>query len=336
MLCILYVNAVGVCLGLAALSLERTLPASSPRRWIWCVIIPISVVLPGLYRVHHSWSIVDAFEQQAAVSPLGHALGSASLTVLDPGLWASIQSYDPSIQRVWLTASAILFLWGVANAWRVSRVLTLARAGRGHASEAAIVNGVPVVVTDSMGPATVGFWRSRVLVPRWVLALPEVQRQYVVRHEEEHRTSHDGRLLFLASLTLILMPWNLALWWLLRRLCLAVEMDCDNRVVNGLGNATAYGELLVKVAHAASRGPRLQPALLGGMGTLERRLTVLLAPTPLRHVQRFLLPAVALGLLLVVLKMPHPVLGAGPKAHVTMTSRATTTAATLHSTHATR
>ncbi len=336
MLCILYVNAVGVCLGLAALSLERTLPASSPRRWIWCAIIPISVVLPGLYRVHHSWSVVDAFERQAALPPLGHALGTASLTVLDPGLWASIQSYDPSIERVWLTASAILLLWAVANAWRVSRVLTLSRRGQGHASGPAILDGVPVVVTDSMGPATVGFWRSRVLVPRWVLALPEVQRQYVVRHEEEHRASHDGRLLFLASLTLILMPWNLALWWLLRRLCLAVEMDCDNRVVNGLGNATAYGELLVKVAQAASRGPRLQPALLGGVGTLERRLTILLAPTPLRHVQRFLLPAVALGLLLVVLKMPHPVLGRGAKAHVTTTSGATTTAPTLHSTRATR
>ena len=336
MLCILYVNAVGVCLGLAALSLERTLPASSPRRWIWCAVIPISVVLPGLYRVHHSWSIVDAFEQQAAVSPLGHALGSASLTVLDPGLWASIQSYDPSIRRVWLTASAILFLWALANALRVWRVLTLARGRQGHASGAAIVDGVPVVVTDLMGPATVGFWRSRVLVPRWVLALPEAQRQYVVRHEEEHRTAHDGRLLFVASLTLILMPWNLALWWLLRRLCLAVEMDCDNRVVNGLGDATAYGELLIKVAQAASRGPRLQPALLGGVGTLERRLTVLLAPTPLRHVQRFLLPAVALGLLLVVLKMPHPVLGHSANAHVTTTSGATTTASTLPSTHATR
>ena len=43
MLCILYVNAVGICLGLAALFLERTLPATSSRRWVWCVVIPISV-----------------------------------------------------------------------------------------------------------------------------------------------------------------------------------------------------------------------------------------------------------------------------------------------------
>ena len=86
-------------------------------------------------------------------------------------------------------------------------------------------------------------------------------------------------------------------------------MDCDNRVVRALGNPIAYGDLLLKVAQAASRGPRLQPALLGGVGMLEHRLTVLLAPTPLRHIQRFLLPALALGLLIVVLSMPHPVLG---------------------------
>jgi beta-lactamase regulating signal transducer with metallopeptidase domain len=159
------------------------------------------------------------------------------------------------------------------------------------------------------------------LVPRWVLGLPAVQRQYVLRHEKEHQRAHDAQLLFVASLTLILMPWNLAMWWQLRRLCLAVEMDCDNRVVNRLGDAHAYGSLLLKVAEASSRGPRLQPALLGGMGSLEHRLTALLAPTPLRQVQRFLLPAAVLALLFVVVVMPHPVLGRGPHAHATMTAR---------------
>ena len=296
MLCILYVNAVGLCLGLAALSLERALPATSPRRWMWFGIIPVSVILPGLYRFHHSWSVADPLEQQLA---------------------RQIQSFDPSINRVWLTVSGVLLLWGLANAWRVSRVIRLSRQGRGNANGPAIVDGVPVVVTDSVGPATVGLWRSRVLVPRWVLALPGAQRQYVLRHEEEHRTAYDAQLLFVASLPLILMPWNLAMWWLLRRLCLAVEMDCDNRVVQRLGDPTAYGELLLKVAQAGNRGPGLQPAFLGGVGTLERRLIALLAPTPLRHIQRFLLPAAALGLLFVVLLMPHPVMGTGSHAHLT-------------------
>ncbi len=320
MLCILYVNAVGMLLVVAGILIERVLPAAFPRRWIWCAIIPVSIILPGYYRWHHMVSVVDV--QQAVQPPMGHVFGMTSITALDPVLWARIESYDASITRLWVTLSAVLILWGVANAWRVSRVVNLSR--RARADGTAIVDGVSVVVTDAIGPATVGLFRSRVLVPRWVLALPGAQRQYVLRHEDEHRRAHDARLLFVASLPLILMPWNLAMWWQLRRLCLAVEMDCDNRVVSGLGDPRAYGELLLKVALAGSRGPRLQPALLGGVGTLERRLTLLLAPTQLRHVQRFLLPALAFGLLAIVLLMPHPVLMHGSHA---MTSGTSTTVA---------
>src|SRR5205814_4145200 len=186
----------------------------------------------------------------------------------------------------------MLLIWGLTNAMRVSHIVSSSRPGRANPRQPTIVDGVPVVITDLAGPATVGLLRSRVLVPQWVLGLPGMQRQYVLRHEEEHRRAHDAHLLFIASLPLILMPWNLALWWQLRRLCLAVEMDCDNRVVGALGDANAYGELLLKVAEAGSRGPRLQPAFLG-MGMLERRLNALLTPAPLRHVQRFLVPAVA-------------------------------------------
>jgi beta-lactamase regulating signal transducer with metallopeptidase domain len=155
-----------------------------------------------------------------------------------------------------------------------------------------------------------------------VLALPDSQRQYIVRHEDEHRRSHDSTLLFLASLSVILLPWNAALWWQLRRLSLAVEMDCDRRVVSTLGDAHAYGDLLLTVAQASARGPRLQPALLGGMGMLEHRLTVLLAPAPLRLVQRVVFTAVASVLLFLVLTTPHPVIAnhAHARAHTTSSS----------------
>ena len=315
MLCILYVMVVGTLLGVVGLLVERTLPATFPRRWLWCVIIPTSIFLPGYYRGHHAMSVTELLEQPAG--PLSHIVGT-SFAPLDQAWWAHVESYDAMINPLWLTASAVVVLWGLANALRVWQVVRASRRRQRDTSQPVVLDGVPVVVTDSLGPATVGLFSADVLVPRWVLALPGIQRRYVLRHEDEHRRSHDGLILFLASLALILMPWNLAMWWQLRRLSLAIEMDCDNRVVTGLGNANAYGELLLKVAEAGSRGPRLQPALLGEAGMLERRLTVLLAPTPLRHVQKFLLPAVALGLLLVVISMPHPVLGRGPHTHVTI------------------
>lgn len=309
MLCLLYVSTVGLLLGVVGLIVERMLPTTSARRWLWSAIIPISVALPGYYGQHHTWSVLQALDQPSVTH--------ASMSALDPAWWEHIRSMNPIINRYWLLASGVLLIWGLANAMRVSYLVALSRQGTRNPP---IVDGVPVVVTNQLGPATVGLLRSLVLVPRWVLALPERQRRYVLRHEDEHRRAHDAALLFVASLPILLMPWNPALWWQVRRLCLAVELDCDNRVVKALGDAPAYGELLLKVAQAANRGPRLQPAFLGGMGSLERRLTALVAPAPLRHTQKFALPVVAMALLLLVLWMPHPVLGSASHAHSAMTT----------------
>ena len=313
-LCILYVTLVGACLGMAGILVERALPQGWARRWIWCAIIPVSMFLPGYYRGHHNWSITAALAHQTSPTSLGQAERTASFALLDADWWAHTSSYDAVINQFWLFASATLIAWALANAWRVSRIVRLSR--RQTDSREPIVDGVPVLVTEATGPATVGLIRSSVLVPQWVLALPGSDRRYVLRHEEEHRRAHDGLLLFVASLPLILMPWNLALWWNLRRLCLAVEMDCDNRVVSALGDAHSYGALLLKVAEVGNRGLRLQPAFLG-IGMLERRLTQLLAPTQLRNVQRLVVPALALALLALVAWMPHPISGYGAHAHIT-------------------
>lgn len=295
MLCVLYVNVIGAFFGAVGLLIERVLPATWSRRWIWCGVIAASIVVPPYSRTHNTSSMMAAFEQQ---SPL--------LSWMDPAWFLRAEAQNSLVQQVWLSATALLFAWGVASLVRVTLLVRAARRKESIQSE--IVDGVPVVVTNSLGPATVGLLRAKVLLPRWVLALPGAQRQYVVRHEEEHRRAHDAHLIFLMSLFLLLLPWNLALWWQLRRLRLAVEMDCDNRVVAALGNPSVYGELLFKVAQASSRGPRLQPAFLGG-GMLEKRLIALLQPTQLRSMQRLLLPIAAVLLLITAIAMPHPVTG---------------------------
>lgn len=320
MLCLFYVSTVGMLLGCVGLMIERMLPTTTSRRWLWSAIIPLSVALPGYYEQHHTWSVLRALDQHAAQPSVAHATANMSLGALDPAWWEHIRSLNPIINRYWLLVSGILLIWGLANAMRVSYLVALSRDAVRDRRNPPIVDGVSVVVTNQLGPATVGLLRSLVLVPRWVLALPERQRQYVLRHEDEHRRAHDAALIFVASLPIVLMPWNPALWWQVRRLCLAVELDCDNRVVKALGDAPAYGKLLLKVAQAGSRGPRLQPAFLGGMGSLERRLTALVAPPPLRHAQKFVLPVVVMALLLLVLWMPHPVLGSASHAHGAMTT----------------
>lgn len=305
MFCLPYVIAVGFLLGMAGVLCERLMPASMSRRWMWCAIIAASVALPGYYRYHHAFALAGTFE--------------GALIAADPALLGRIRAVDEVIGRAWVFVTVGLGSWALVSAGWVSHVVRASRV-RLRGSAPAAIDGVPVVITESLGPATVGILRSRVVLPRWVLALPDAQRQYIVRHEDEHRRSHDAALLFLGALAVILLPWNVALWWQVRRLSLAVEMDCDRRVVARLGNAHAYGSLLLKVAEASSRGPRLQPALLGATGMLEQRLSVLLAPAPLHLFQRVVLPIAASLLLLLVLTMPHPVMSTHAHAGASTTA----------------
>src|SRR5712672_796773 len=228
MLCILYVNFIGGCLSIIGHLVERALPATFARRWMWLAVIVFSMALPGYYRYHHSWDVpaagsVHAAGQAAEQTAPQLGLATTLLSPFDRDFWARIESYDTKINRVWLIVSGLLLIWAVTNAMRVSHVIGSSRGEQTDPGIPTMIDGVPILVTDVAGPATVGVVRSRVLVPKWVLGLPGAQRKYVLRHEDEHRRAHDARLLFVASLPLVLAPWNLALWWELRRLCLAVE-----------------------------------------------------------------------------------------------------------------
>ena len=108
----------------------------------------------------------------------------------------------------------------------------------------AVVAGAPVLVTDDVGPAVVGLLRPRIVVPRWVTHAPRTQQSAVLAHEQSHLEARDPQLFTLALALLVFMPWNLPLWWQLRRLRRAIEIDCDARVLEGGIDAASYGETL--------------------------------------------------------------------------------------------
>src|SRR5438477_356942 len=77
----------------------------------------------------------------------------------------------------------------------------------------------------------VGLLRSRIVVPAWLLSAPESQQTAVIAHEQSHLEAGDPLMLTIALGLLVLMPWNFPLWWQLRRLRRAIEVDCDSRVL---------------------------------------------------------------------------------------------------------
>src|SRR6478672_13011011 len=121
--------------------------------------------------------------------------------------------------------------------------LRLRRARRGWPS--AVLHGRRVRVAPTEGPAVVGVVRPEIVVPRWLLARDAEEQRLVLAHEEEHVRARDHLLLGAACVAVALMPWHPAAWWALTRLRLAIELDCDARVLRHGVQARSYGEMLI-------------------------------------------------------------------------------------------
>ena len=115
-----------------------------------------------------------------------------------------------------------------------------------------LVDGEPVLVSTTLGPALVGILDATIVIPEWVATLPDDERALMLAHEREHRRAGDGLLASAGLLGALCMPWNPALWWMFRRLRTAIEVDCDRRVLRMFPDVERYGRLLVSVAERAS------------------------------------------------------------------------------------
>ena len=68
------------------------------------------------------------------------------------------------------------------------------------------------------------------------------------------------------------MPWNLPLWWQLRRLRYAIEIDCDARVLKGGVDPAHYGETLIVVGERQSAYVGAVAAMSESKSFLEERI----------------------------------------------------------------
>jgi hypothetical protein len=125
----------------------------------------------------------------------------------------------------------------------------------------------------------VGLIHPEIVLPRWALSLEPPDRELMIRHEEEHLAARDTPLLAAGLLLVLAFPWNLPLWWMIRRLGLAVEIDCDRRVLRSAPGTRRYADLLLAMASRAW-APRLRAlALARPTPFLERRIRAMTDPS---------------------------------------------------------
>lgn len=134
------------------------------------------------------------------------------------------------------------------------------------------ISGYQARLAPNAGPAVVGLIHPEIVVPEWLLDSPDEERKLVVMHELEHLRSRDPVVLILGCLIVALIPWNPVVWWMLYRLRLCVELDCDKRVLNKGAKPRLYGTMMLDVAGRNSGIIHGVPAFSGSPSILKKRL----------------------------------------------------------------
>lgn len=266
----LYVVMVTLLLSVGAFVAERAARLKSGgTRWIWATAIVASLLLPTVIA---SVSVQLPSVTSPTVAQKMVVLREATTQALSPVFWISGSAAEPTD---WRNLDGVL-----TSAWRaasVAMLLALIASGahlmmRKRRWRKGTVAGAEVLVTDDVGPAVVGLIRPRIAVPRWVtMALPSHQSS-VIAHEQSHLDAHDPQLFTLALALLVFMPWNLPLWWQLRRLRYAIEIDCDARVLKGGVDPAHYGETLIVVGERQSAYIGAVAAMSESKSFLEERI----------------------------------------------------------------
>ncbi len=264
-----YAIALAALLAAAAHFLDRALRSlGRPTRWVWLAAMAGGALGPFLPR------LLPAARKAGEAAPappfsleaLYALAGSRAATATDaPGLLHLLGEALPSL---WLGASLLL-----ATALLVAG-LRLWASGRRWPMRS--VGGQPVLLSRELGPAVLGLLSPRIVLPAWALDLSDEEVRMVLLHEREHLRARDPAMLAAGLLAVLAQPLNPGLWWMLYRLRLAVEGDCDGRVLARGTPRKPYANLLLTVASRARGGFSLAPALSeGGRTSLERRLRMM-------------------------------------------------------------
>jgi hypothetical protein len=273
-----YVAEVALLLSAAAFCAERAARARrGSSRWIWLASIVAALVVPllaSLVAVE-----VPGLDLPAALDKV-IPLGSIVSLALSPAVWMSghggdlgaWRAFDPLLTRAWLAASFLLSVGLTASALHLFR--------RKRTWRTATVSGADVYVAHDAGPAVVGILRSRIVIPAWILRASAAQQSMVIAHERSHIDAGDQKLLAVALCALVCMPWNIPLWWQLRRLRNAIEVDCDARVLTHGHSAADYGEVLLEVGQRQSVVVGAVAAMSERVSFLEQRIRIMMSAPP--------------------------------------------------------
>ena len=304
----MYATIVATILAAGAAVFERTASGGlHQRRWIWLLALVLSVALPvsTVFVPTLGRQIAAPNDDRVASAPVDglRRVGKASSGLAELLARADtrpLQRLDSPLVIAWSSAAVLALIGYAVATWLLAR--------RRRTWRRTELDGQPVLLAPATGPAVIGALHPQIVVPEWSLALSAEQRALMIEHERQHVRAKDPLVLHVAAMVALLMPWNVAAWWLNRRLRLAVELDCDARVLASGRDLREYGTLLLDVcARRSGSGLILAPALFERTSSLTTRILAM-HPSRSRYprIRITLGAAAALAITVLACEMPTP------------------------------
>lgn len=280
MLTMLYALVIAALLGFAALFAERLLgELGRARRFVWIFALAASVAIPAysvFFDVESAESSIVSLPQTLEFLPRLVVPEMPTTTSAAPAAqswlsWPDWRFFNSALIALWIVSStAMLLICALAG-------LGLRRLAR--RSESMTIDNQTILLSDDLGPAVFGIFDPRIVLPRWLAERDSRLRRFVLVHEREHIAAHDQVLLCAALILVACMPFNAALWWQLRRLRSAIEVDCDARVLRKGTDAREYSKALLIVGQHYIGTPLGAVALTEPVSELEQRIRIMLERT---------------------------------------------------------
>jgi bla regulator protein blaR1 len=302
-----YTVLVSVGIYLAAYALEHGLRALyKPARFVWIGAIFLSLIAGvtafSRSRVTADEKVPTGTSWNTGKAPARPSGLTPTRTVTVPSA-SAVNRLDEALVLIWVSASLVALAAFGGAFGRLRRITSRGRLAR--------VAGVQVAVTPEAGPLVVGFVKPKIVLPQWILALDSAQQELVIAHEQSHAANRDPALLAFAVLSVIIAPWNAVLWYMLRQLRRAIEIDCDRRVLARHPDVHSYADLLLAVASRNPANVTIATGLAASASSLEQRFSFMKKTSPQPY--RILSSIGLAGLALVATAMvPRPVAQRAP------------------------
>ncbi|UGB38970.1 M56 family metallopeptidase [Frateuria soli] len=213
--------------------------------------------------------------------------------VASSGAWADTAWVAVSGSAAWSGVRTVSVDWAGALTWIwVSGLVAglmraaLAQARYCHRLRGAVpLAGVslpwPVLraTTVDAGPALVGAWRPRIVVPAdFETRYAGTEQSLVLAHEAMHARRRDGWCNLLAQLLASVLWFHPLAWWALAALRQDQELACDAAVLRERGCRRSYAQAMLKTPGAARALPF--GCSWSSRHPLTERIAMLKMPTP--------------------------------------------------------